>query len=223
MLLELTPSPPQPTQPVQRTAEPTPPPEIVADPQKVLVTEWMLLDWGRSVPQWIELYNYNTTEIDLNDWTFKYIGWKGYKRITKSTTISDFKIPAESAIILATYHTIVKDGLTDEQIYNLKIPVSEGTLKHGWEISDSNGHVVYVIGQTLTNNESGNPQTGKFVGSGLSGGRESVQVYKSADAPSPSYYGRRNDIGSPGFFESIPAAPSTKRTLITKWAELRQK
>lgn len=86
------------------------------------------------------------------------------------------------------------------------------------KIKAFNGYIT-GIGRHFTENRSGNPPTGTFV----ERARKSYHAYKSADAPSPSYYGRRNDIGSPGFFESMPAAPSTKRTLITKWAELRQK
>lgn len=211
------PSPQPAPEPPRREPEP-PPPLPVADPSLVLMTEWVLIDFGRSVPQWIELYNYNNIEIDLEGWTFEYIGWHRHRATLKSVTLTDFRIPAKSAVILVTYPSDILRGLEPSHVYNLGIPVSDGTLKNGWRISDSEGNIIHEIGSRMTDNRIGNPPAGTFV----NGARNSVQVYKSADAPEVSYYGHKGDIGSPGFFELVRSAPAQRRIVIRKWASLRK-
>ena len=94
-----------------------------------------------------------------------------------------------------------QSGIDQGQVYSLNI--REGrNLKAGWKISNAEGYTVYCVGQAFN---KGGPV--------LPGGwneRKAYERYPSTDSPTERYYGRDNDIGSPGFYEATAAAAPSK-------------
>ena len=198
-----------------------------------MITEWMLIDTGRSRPQWIELYNWNNSAVNLNGYTFVYATYQHSTRWTFHTiTLSDFVIPAKSAVILTSHSTRYSNGIDSEQIYLLNCGY---VLKSGWALIDATGTEVYRIGRafkeygedtTLHNPLLSDPA---LVNPGVEWDWRNKRVsYKRYPSNEPEqgeyYYGNPNDVSSPGYFESARAAPTLilpKTTGI--WAELKKR
>ncbi len=195
----------------------------------LMVTEYMLLDNGRRLPHWIELYNPNSVPVDLAGYTFTYPTrrfandpWKYHEH-----TLSTFEIPAKSAIILAS-HNIMKavgkrvDGIKDSQIYQLRI--HKHVLKNGWLLQDVGGKDVHRVGKAFSNEEHPNlrnPVVPVHAGRWI---RQSHQRYPSGDAPTLAFYGKSDDKGSPGFYEPVRKAPASEHSLtIGVWAALKKR
>ena len=195
--------------------KPTPTP---ADPKQVFATEWILLDLGRSVPQWIEFYNANPIEINLKGWKFHYAVTQNFKTHLKIITLTDFLIPAGEAAILATAAT--KQSTVDpEKVYNLDIGY---VLKSGWKLTDADGTIIHAIGEKFTGIARTKPPYGTFEGAKWRDvKRVSHKNYPSGEPTTASYYGHRDDITHPGHHEPVQAAPSSLRR-ITMWGKLKQ-
>ena len=174
-------------------------PEPVQAQQDLLITEYMMRDGGfERLPTWIELYNPNTEAINLNGYVFT---WKG-----GTHAIQDFSIPPLTAVILATKQTLKKSGITDNQVYDLGIDCGR-CLKSGWRLQ----------GELIDFEEKHPAKRGWWKE------RESFQRYRHVN-PEGYYYGRANDIGSPGFYETpAPAAPILIRQHVGMWANLKRR
>ena len=206
--------------------------EPVAPPlEKVWVTEYMLLDSGRHLPHWIEVYNPNAVAVDIKGYTFSYATRKfaNAKWEHHPQTLESFEIPAKDAIILVS-HDITKKrfgdtfgGIEKAHIYQLNI--NQYVLKSGWLLQDAQGNDIHRIGQAFENDTHpslGNP----VVPQHIKGARQSWHRYKSADAPERSYYGKSSDVATPGFFLYAPAAPAAPALIRPKrfgiWANLKK-
>ena len=196
----------------------------------VLVTEYMLLDNGRRLPHWIEIYNPNTTTVNLSGYTFTYATrqFANYPWTYHRQTLGNFEIRVGGAVIL-TSHKLARragnvEGLAENQVYQLNL--NSYVLKNGWLIQDSYGNDVHRIGiafRTDTQPNLGNPIVPPHVGKTRSWIRQSWKTYPSTDPTTTSYYGKWDDIGSPGFFESAPAAPTLHRKSVGMWADLKKR
>lgn len=201
----------------------TPQPEPIAasaDPKRVLATEWILVDHGRSVPQWIEIWNNNPVEIDLTGWKFHYVSFENFKTKEKIVTLTEFSIPAGEAVILAS-HATEKKTVTPEKIYNLNIGY---VLKTGWKLTTADGIVVHAIGETFTGIERTRPQAGTIEGNFRTPSRISHKNYPSNDPETPHYYGHTGDQAHPAHHAPVRAAPSLSRPKqITVWGHLKRR
>ena len=189
----------------------------------------MLIDTGRSLPHWIEVYNPNEVPVDIAGYTFSYATrkfansqWKHHPQ-----TLEAFEIPAKGAIILASHDITMKrfgdpiGGIEKAHIYQLNL--NQYVLKRGWLLQDSEGNDIHRIGQafeTEAHPSLGNPVVPRHAGKG---GRQSWHRYASGDAVEKSYYGASSDVGTPGFFEYAPAAPALIRPKrFGIWASLKK-
>ena len=205
----------------------------------LMITEWMLIDTGRSHPQWIELYNPNNSAVNLNGYTFVYVTYHHSAKWTFHTiTLSSFMVPAKSAIILTSHditdhirHTF--QGIKKSQIYHLNI--NGYHLKSGWLIKDADENELHRTGKafrehgedtTLHNPLLSDPP---LVNPGVEWNWRNKRVsYKRYPSEEPEqgeyYYGSPNDVSSPGYFESARAAPSLIRPKkIGTWAALKRR
>ena len=197
------------------------PKPVMSVSQRLLVTEYMLLDNGRKEPHWIEVYNPNTVAVDLAGYTFTHGEWHSRNKYSHhKQTLMKFEIPAKSAIILAS-HDITKHigdhigGLDKKQIYQLNL--NQYVLKSGWLFQDPQGNDIYRVGRAF---DLGGPVIPPHAGKWI---RQSHHRYPSADAPSKTYYGEPHDVGTPGFFEHAPAAPALIRPKrFGIWADLKK-
>ena len=206
--------------PVTPQPEPTPTPEPTADPKRVLATEWILVDNGRSVPQWIEIWNNNPVEIDLTGWKFHYVSFENFKTKEKIVTLTEFSIPAGEAVILAS-HATEKKTVAPEQVYNLNIGY---VLKTGWKLTTADGIVVHAIGETFTGIERTRPQAGTIEGNFRTPSRISHKNYPSDAPETPHYYGHAGDQAHPAHHALVRAAPSLSRPKqITLWGHLKRR
>lgn len=209
-------------QPSQTTPEPSAPIKIpVADPKRILATEWMLRDLGRSVPQWIEIWNNNSVAIDLKGWSFEYATRKFRNAPYKihKVVLTEFNLPANEAIIFAT-HKARESTIPPGKVYLLNIGY---VLKQGWRLTTANGTVVHAIGEAFTEEKDQRPREGTLRGTWRDQIRVSYQHYKSSVPEMQLRYGHKNDIGSPTHYESIRNAPPQLRPKrIRTWATLKQ-
>ncbi|MCY4568406.1 MAG: hypothetical protein OXD49_08900 [Candidatus Poribacteria bacterium] len=197
------------------------PKPVMSVSQRLLVTEYMLLDNGRKEPHWIEVYNPNTVAVDLAGYTFTHGEWHSRNKYSHhKQTLMKFEIPAKSAIILAS-HDITKHigdhigGLDKKQIYQLNL--NQYILKSGWLFQDPQGNDIHRVGRAF---DLGGPVIPPHAGKWI---RQSHHRYPSADAPSKTYYGEPHDVGTPGFFEHAPAAPALIRPKrFGIWADLKK-
>ena len=200
--------------------EPTPTPEPIADPKRVLATEWILVDNGRSVPQWIEIWNNNPVEIDLTGWKFHHVSFENFKTKEKIVTLTEFSIPAGEAVILAS-HATEKKTVAPEQVYNLDIGY---VLKKGWKLTTADGIVVHAIGEIFTGIERTRPQYGRIEGSWRAPSRISHKNYPSDAPETPHYYGHAGDQAHPAHHAPVRSAPSLSRPKqITVWGDLKKR
>ena len=199
------------------SVSPSPEP-VELSPQPLLVTEYMMRDGGfERLPTWIELYNPSEREVSLDDWTFTWVTRKfvGLPYDRHVAVIKDFVIPAKTVVILASKTTTRFAGIKEDQVYDLGIPCGR-CLKQGWQIANRDKKEIYATGSVF-----GKPPPLKR---GSWKERESWQVYKHEN-PKNHYYGRSNDIGSPGFYEQpVPQAPSAVGMIhVGIWAALKRR
>ena len=197
---------------------PPSPEPVELSPQPLLVTEYMMRDGGfERLPTWIELYNPSEREVSLDDWTFTWVTRKfvGLPYDRHVAVIKDFVIPAKTVVILASKTTTRFAGIKEDQVYDLGIPCGR-CLKQGWQIANRDKKEIYATGSVF-----GKPPPLKR---GSWKERESWQVYKHEN-PKNHYYGRSNDIGSPGFYEQpVPQAPSAVGMIhVGIWAALKRR
>ena len=192
----------------------------------LLVTEWMLIDTGRSYPHWIEIYNPNSVDVNIEGYTFTYAEYNLRTKWTHAPiTLTDFQVPAKSAIILASHDTPIFSGLTTESIYQLNL--NKHVLKRGWLLQDADGTEIHRIGRAFQNEGHpilANPPLVNTGAKGHTKGRVSYKRYKSSEpAQGEYYYGNATDVSSPGYFEVAPVAPALKKaTLVSTWAALKR-
>ena len=194
----------------------------VADLKFVYETEWMLKDLGLSAPQWIEIYNSNSVDVNIKGWTFEYTIWRNLKRHVESKILSDFKIPARSAIILATRAIRANRSDVDkDKVYVLDIGYH---LKGGWKITAADGTLISQHPVQFGVGKNNIPGAWQGTVNWREQIRTSFEYRKSATVPN-AYYGHSRDVGSPGFYESpAPAAPSLRKLKrVTMWSKLKQK
>ncbi|MCY4567606.1 MAG: hypothetical protein OXD49_04785, partial [Candidatus Poribacteria bacterium] len=199
------------------SVSPSPEP-VELSPQPLLVTEYMMRDGGfERLPTWIELYNPSEREVSLDDWTFTWVTRKfvGLPYDHHVVVIKDFVIPAKTVVILASKTTTRFAGIKEDQVYDLGILCGR-CLKQGWQIANRDKKEIYATGSVF-----GKPPPLKR---GSWKERESWQVYKHEN-PKNHYYGRSNDIGSPGFYEQpVPQAPSAVGMIhVGIWAALKRR
>ena len=119
--------------------------------------------------------------------------------------IQDFSVPAETAVILASKQARHKAGIKEDQIYDLGIDCGR-CLKQGWSLK----------GELIDFSEKHPAKRGNWAE------RESFQRYKHKN-PEGYYYGRANDISSPGYYEqAIPLAPRLLVKKFVMWATLKK-
>ena len=190
----------------------------------LFVTEYMIADWSVWIPvlaTWIELYNPNTVPVNLQDYVFEYAVWnnvsKEHEKI--SITLTEFSIPAQTAIILTnkivTFPSSIGGIDPETQVYNLDIP--NRVLKKGWILKDPDEKIIDQRGTFFE--ADFNPYKPPHIDKA----RSSFKTYLSVEPEERYHYGNFNDIGDPGYYEAVPAAPS--RPLLKQiviWAELRK-
>ena len=217
----------QPQQALGGTPQQTPRQTPSSVSQRVLITEYMLLDNGRRLPHWIEIYNPNTTAVNLRGYTFTYATRKfaSYPWTYHQQSLQRFEIPARSAAILVSHNfwrgSGRVEGLEENQVYQLNL--NKHVLKNGWVLQDANGYDVHRVGiafRTDTQPNLGNPVVPAHAGKWI---RQSWERYPSTDPTTPSYYGKWSDVGSPGFFELAPAAPTLQRKSVGMWGSLKKR
>ena len=192
----------------------------IADPTRVLATEWMLRDLGWRVPQWIEFWNANPVAIDLTGWTFEYATRKfaNHPYIIHKVVLTEFSLPADEGMIFASY-TATETTIPPEKVYSLNI---DYVLKRGWRLTTADGTVVHAIGEAFTGKKNQRPPEGTLRGTWRDQIRVSYQHYKSGDPETPFLYGHKNDIGSPTYYDPVRAVPSlSKPKRITLWGKLK--
>ena len=228
---EPTPIPTTEPTPIPITTEPTPVPttETLQQPLELpIVTEYMLYDFShgqRTLPQWIELYNPNDSELSLTSYLFSYTKLKRFKvgyeikthEIKRLANGEHFVIPGKGAVILTTKY--VKESrwtssVPEALVYNLGIG---NALKRGWRIVNTDGKVIHESG-TLFGVVS-NPQLPK-----RGQARLSFNVMVSEAPEVAFFYGHPTDISTPAYHQPPPPAAPTlyKRKLVTRWAGLKQ-
>ena len=205
-------SPVAPIAPVVRT--------FVSD---LFVTEYMIADWSVWIPvlaTWIELYNPNTVPVNLQDYVFEYAVWnnvsKEHEKI--SITLTEFSVPAQTAIILTnkivTFPSSIGGIDPETQVYNLDIP--NRVLKKGWILKDPDEKIIDQRG--IFFEAVGNPYKPPHVNKA----RSSFKTYLSVEPEERYHYGNFNDIGDPGYYEAVPAAPSIRIKQVGLWGSLKQ-
>ena len=198
----------------------------------LLITEWMLIDLGSSRPQWIEMYNPSSAQVNLSGYTLTYAVYESaskYKHV--QITLSSFTIPAESAVILAshdiTHHVGDRfGGIETSQIYQLNL--NAYLLKRGWLIEAPNGNEVHRTGKAFRNDAHPtltDPPVGNTVDGFLVQYRVSHKHSPSAEPEAGEYYyGSSTDVSSPGYYAAAPAAPTIVRPkLMTTWGQLKRR
>ena len=226
--------------------------QVVKTLDPIMITEYLLKDRPKypigDPPQWIELYNPNNEPVSLRGWVFTYTHrefvnypWQ-YTSITIAENTEtedgeiierDFQIPANTAVILATTSARHWGGIgIEDQVYVLGI---NNYLKNGWHITDNEGNEFYRIGKAFneygddpqyhnTERTRGNPQLPGYTKGTY---RVAYQVYPSREPKETHFYGYNNDIGTPGYFETVvPSAPTLKVfgpkfKKTTTWAQLK--
>ena len=181
------------------------------------VTEYMMDTWGNGqakLPQWIEIYNPNALAVNLVGYEFAYV----FKKQIHSIKLGHFLIPPEGVIILATHIPHQRhryEGITASQVYNLK---NENALKQGWSLKDPFGRVISQTGKRF--GEKGDPIKPERIGIS----RVSYNVYESERTRNPSFFGFRQDVSTPGFYEpQIPRSPVLLRQRMkTTWASMKK-
>lgn len=207
------------------------------DPRRVYETEFMLVDLGGGEPQWIELFNANSQEIDLTGWKFEYrvaMGHLGNLR-THHITLADLKIPGRSVIILTTHETTIT-SLDAEKIHVLRNPQGKSigyVLKSGWRLTvpGTNGGEDIIISEQprdeFNNGRFGDGKIQKTFHGKVNWSEQTrtSSEYRPSAEVEQGYYGHENDIGTPGFYEPPPPAAPTlqKPKRITMWANLKRK
>ena len=229
-------TPQNPTQnPTQNPVQTTGPPQTGVTPQPIQtqarqqtqvtqqplrLTEYMVRDWSRTsggnLPQWIELYNPNSTPILLHNCFFSYVAHQNFNNKTfKHVRVDNFTVPGEKAVIFVTHtvHPNRFDGVTEDQVYDLKIG---NVLKRGWALRTANGGVISKAGEDFGGSR---PVAPKHV----NGERQSYTRYAEADTDTDYYYGAAGDIGTPGYHKPfVPQAPHLLRKQIGLWGSLKQ-
>ncbi len=206
-------------------------PETQPERQPLLpirITEYMVRDWSAGssgLPQWIEVYNPNTEEtVNLKGYTFQYATRRSataphkVHTLTLAGTQDGFSIPGDGVAILSTRHLPAWrfSGIEATQVYNLNI---DNVLKRGWVLTDADGAEIHRLGREAFS-AFGDPVAPLHQNKA----RVSYQVVPSESPPEVYYYGHREDMGSPGFYEQpAPAAPSAvKRKRVGTWASLKR-
>ena len=215
---------------VQEQPEPETAVEVALEPLRI--TEYMLRDWSnhvRGLPQWIELYNPNMVEVDMAGYILDTIGFnRRHAQIIVAITFEEFIVPEMSAVVLVTHEAkarsttpVISDTIDLERVYNLGI---HNSLKHGWVLRDSEHNEIHRIGVKFRDDENpvlGNPYTPIHVNKT----RQSWERYKHEPTEDIYYYGHKNDIGTPLYYEAFvpeaPAIPKRNRTIM--WGELKTK
>ncbi len=195
--------------------------------QPIRVTEYMVRDWSAGssgLPQWIEVYNPNTEAVNLKGWTFQYATRRSANAphkvhtLTLAGTQDGFSIAGGGVAILSTGTVSAWrfSGIEATQVYNLNI---DNVLKRGWVLTDADGAEIHRLGRAAFG-ALGDPVAPLHQNQA----RVSHQVVPSESPPEVYYYGHREDMGSPGFYEQpAPSAPSAvKRKRVGTWASLKQ-
>ena len=191
------------------------------------ITEYMVRDWTAGIgglPQWIEVYNPNTETVNLKGWTLQYATRRSANAPHKVHTLmlagtqDGFSIAGGGVAILSTRHLPAWrfSGIEATQVYNLNI---DNVLKRGWVLTDADGAEIHRLGRAAFG-ALGDPVAPLHQNQA----RVSHQVVPSESPPEVYYYGHREDMGSPGFYEQpAPSAPSAvKRKRVGTWASLKQ-
>ena len=205
-------------------------PETQPERQPLLpirITEYMVRDWSAGssgLPQWIEVYNPNTEAVNLKGWTFQYATRRSANAphkvhtLTLAGTQDGFSIAGGGVAILSTRKVPAWrfSGIGASQVYNLNI---DNVLKRGWVLTDADGKEIQRLGRAAFS-ALGDPVAPLHQNKA----RVSHQVLPSESPPEVYYYGHREDMGSPGFYEQpAPAAPSAvRRKQIGTWAALKK-
>ena len=107
----------------------------------VRVTEYMMRDWSNhrgQLPQWVEIYNPNTSAVNLLGYTLKvktYSMKNGHQEET--VTISDLSIPPRHCGLLVSQLTTQhSENIDTDRVFNIGFG---NILKRGWVLSDPNG------------------------------------------------------------------------------------
>ena len=107
-----TPDPPKPTQPDQPT-------------HKVVFSEFMFESAGGDdgLPQWLEVHNGSTSEINLRDWKLQWKRLKPSLLEVTTTFKEDFIIPPQQSRVLVTALGRHSEGdkLSDDAVYQLHV------------------------------------------------------------------------------------------------------
>ena len=223
---------PQASSEVSPMPDPDPVVEVVSAPlQPLRVTEYMVRDWSRynsNLPQWIELSNPNTEDVNLKGYTFQYatrpFANSPYTihTLTLASAEDDtdgFVVAGEGVAVLVTHDVLSRrfSGIeVSSQVYDLDI---ENVLKRGWVLTDADGREVQRLGRDAFR-ALRDPVAPRH--------QDNVRVsYQGVPSESPIeayYYGHREDIGSPGFYKQpVPKAPSAiRRKRVGTWASLKE-
>ena len=216
------------------------PRQIVITAEPLMITEYMLRDWslsgGGGLPQWIELYNPNADPMRLDGYQFTH----AYKRFANAPwayvtlSITGLTIPASDAALIANRSARIgpwgMSGVSKENVWVIPYDEDRARLKNGWHLTDPNGRLVHRIGTAFREYPAdapsdwdpslGGPQLPRHTSEGY---RVSYQSSPSGDPDEGHFYGNENDVGSPGFYEAAPAAPSLQRPkLTTTWGHLKR-
>ena len=186
--------------------------------QPLRVTEYMvrnIVPGMGAFPQWIELYNPNSIDINIAGWHLTTVSFKKGKKFLTTLTIGSFVVPAGEASLFVT--RLVPErfwgGIDASRILVLGI---DNVLRSGWMLTDPIGTQIHQIGTLLGSYQE--PVMPPRVGN--------ARVSHSLE-PAPAvfgyYYGHVMDVGSPGYHaEPVPAAPmAPKRTKIGMWVDLK--
>ena len=210
----------------------------VYTPIPIIVTEYMLRDWskktGGGLPQWIELYNPNAEPMRLDGYQFThaYRKFANAPWVYVTLSITGLTIPASNAALIA--NRSVRSGkisrISKKDVWVIPYDEDPARLKNGWYLTDPKGQLVHRIGTVFQKYPADVPSNwnpslrGPELPSHNSDGyKVSYQSYPSGNPAGDHFYGNENDVGSPGFYEAAPAAPSLQRPkLTTTWGHLKQ-
>ena len=193
---------------------------IIADPTQVIATEWILIDQGMHLPQWIEFYNSGNIDINIKGWKFYY--W--VNNSIQQVIFKDFNIPAKQAVIFIgnrrnNIKTLNEDTNVDlNKVYKLNLK-ENFFLRKGWKLTTEKDTIIHAIGEKFTGELNTCPQVGDR---NKNSGRISYKNYLSSDPENLLYYGDESDISHPTHHEPIRSAPMLKRKQISIWAELKR-
>ena len=185
-----------------------PPPPPVHD---IIVTEIMFHDNGQQdTSQWFELYN-RGGDANLDGWLLSF-----------STQEKSTSGRVGESVVVFGDHVVDRGGvlvvaLKQEQSWSRNIEnyivVRAHNLKNKWVLSDADGDIIHE--RSVRWQAGWNLKTG--------GNRVSVAVVPTEPATSNTYYGRRTDVGTPGWHEDVaPQAPSLLRNKAVLWGELKK-